>query len=115
MPSRVYFDLSTWHLINTVYQPARVAGTQEHGGLLRQPVHHTRLMRVIHDRLGHNLISRAEQAKIDVATTGLASLDLHLVERGIASRPETGRRPPPWRPTCNALSTAPAKPCNGLA
>lgn len=83
VPSRVYFDLSTWHLINTVYQPARVAELKSMAGFYGNPVHHTRLMRVIHDRLGHNLISRAEQAKIDVATTGLASLDLHLVERGL--------------------------------
>lgn len=83
VPSRVYFDLSTWHLINTVYQPARVAELKSMAGFYGNPVHHTRLMRVIHDRLGHNLISRAEQAKIDVATTGLATLDLGLVERGL--------------------------------
>lgn len=85
VPSRVYFDLSTWHLINTVYQPARVAELKAMGGFYGNPVHHTRLMRVINDRLGHNLISRAEHAKIDVATQGQAEIDLHLVEAQLKS------------------------------
>ncbi len=84
VPSRVYFDLSTWHLINTVYQPARVAELKNMGGFYGEPVHHTRLMKVINDRLGHGLISRAESAKIDVATQGQAQIDLSLVERELA-------------------------------
>ncbi|MGE5452143.1 MAG: Hsp70 family protein [Acidobacteriota bacterium] len=84
VPSRVYFDLSTWHLINTVYQPARVAELKNMGGFYGEPVHHTRLMKVINDRLGHGLISRAEAAKIDVATQGTAQIDLSLVERELA-------------------------------
>jgi hypothetical chaperone protein len=83
VPSRVYFDLSTWHLINTVYQPARTAELKNMGGFYGEPVHHTRLMKVINDRLGHGLISRAESAKIDVATQGQAQIDLAMVERGL--------------------------------
>ena len=49
VPSRVYFDLSTWHLINTVYQPARTAELKNMGGFYGEPVHHTRLMKVIND------------------------------------------------------------------
>ncbi|MDE1998840.1 MAG: Hsp70 family protein [Burkholderiales bacterium] len=81
VPSRVYFDLSTWHLINTVYQPARVAELKGMGGFYGNPAYHTRLMKVVLERLGHNLISRAESAKIDVATHGTADLDLSLIER----------------------------------
>ena len=29
VPSKVYFDLATWHLINTVYAPARLAELRE--------------------------------------------------------------------------------------
>jgi hypothetical chaperone protein len=35
----VYFDLATWHLINTVYTPARGRAAQ-HAQLLRRPRHH---------------------------------------------------------------------------
>ena len=43
VPSRVYFDLTTWHLINTVYQPARVAELRAMADFYGQPEHHRRL------------------------------------------------------------------------
>ena len=36
VPSRVYFDLATWHLINTVYIPAARGRTGAHARLLRR-------------------------------------------------------------------------------
>ena len=36
VPSGVYFDLATWHLINTVYTPARVGRAAAHARLLRR-------------------------------------------------------------------------------
>ncbi len=83
VPSKVYFDLATWHLINTVYSPGRVAelkGMKSFYADLRQ---HARLMEVIRQRLGHALIARAEAAKIAVAAGGDASIDLGLLEAGL--------------------------------
>lgn len=83
VPSGVYFDLATWHLINTVYSPGRVAELRGMRGFYGDARHHERLMVVVEERLGHELLARAEQAKIDVASGGDASIDLGHTERGL--------------------------------
>ena len=85
VPSRVYFDLATWHLINTVYNPARVAELRGMRGFYADPVHHDRLMTVLTERLGHELAARAEAAKIEVADGGATTIDLGHTERGLAA------------------------------
>lgn len=76
VPSRVYFDLATWHLINTVYGPARVAELSRMKSFYADPRHHARLMTVVTQRLGHALIGQAEAAKIAVAEGGHTVIDL---------------------------------------
>lgn len=84
VPSGVYFDLATWHLINTVYNPQRVAELRNMRAFYGNPKHHDRLMVVVTERLGHELAARAEQAKIDVAAGGDTRIDLSHVERALA-------------------------------
>ena len=86
VPSAVCFDLATWHLINTVYSPQRVAELRAMRGFYADAAQHRRLMTVLDERLGHALAARAEQAKIDVADGGVASIDLGCVEAGLALR-----------------------------
>ena len=86
VPSAVYFDLATWHLINTVYSPARLAELRSLRTWYADPAHHRRLMTVVEERQGHALAATAEQAKIDVATQGEALIDLNAVEPGLATR-----------------------------
>ncbi len=83
VPSAVYFDLATWHLINTVYSPQRVAELRQMRAFYDNALHHQRLMTVVTERLGHELAARAEQAKIDVAEGGDTRIDLGHVERGL--------------------------------
>ena len=85
LPTGVYFDLATWHLINTVYAPARLAELRGMKRWYADPRHHARLMEVLVHKLGHALAAAAEQAKIDVALSGQAQIDLGLVERGLAA------------------------------
>ena len=85
VPSGIYFDLATWHLINTVYAPARVSEWRGMRGWFADPAHHRRLMAVLEDRLGHALAGAAEQAKIDVATQGLAHVDLSMLENALSA------------------------------
>jgi hypothetical chaperone protein len=85
IPTSVYFDLATWHLINTLYKPARVAewrGMKSWFADLRQ---HRRLMAVLEDRLGHALAAAAEAAKITVAEHGQTRIDLGVVEQGLSA------------------------------
>ena len=48
------------------------------------PVQHARLMKVVGDQLGHDLLGQAERAKIDTAAGEAARIDLAWVERGLA-------------------------------
>ena len=84
VPSRVYFDLATWHLINTVYIPQRVAELARMRDFYGDTRLHDRLMRVVTQRLGHALAALAEQAKIDVADGGSTRLALEAIEAGLA-------------------------------
>ena len=85
VPSSVYFDLATWHLINTVYNPGRIAELRGMRGFYANPTHHDRLMTVLTERLGHELAARAEQAKIDVADGGATRIDLSHTERHLSA------------------------------
>jgi hypothetical chaperone protein len=85
LPNGIYFDLATWHLINTVYAPARLAELRSMKSWYAEPRHHARLLTVLEERLGHALAAAAEAAKIEVAQRGLAPVDLSLVEPGLAT------------------------------
>lgn len=91
VPSGIYFDLATWHLINTVYSPARLAEVRGMKSWYADPAHHRRLLATLQERLGHALAAAAEQAKIDVAQHGQALLDLGLLERGLGSALSAGQ------------------------
>ncbi len=80
VPSAVYFDLATWHLINTVYNPQRIAELRGAKRDYANPRHHERLMHVLTQRFGHELAARAEAAKIDLAQHGTTQVDLDLIE-----------------------------------
>lgn len=80
IPNRVYFDLATWHLINTVYAPKRVSELALMRHLFIETRHHDRLLRVVERRLGHALAAHAEEAKIGVAAGGETVIDLDEVE-----------------------------------
>jgi hypothetical chaperone protein len=80
LPNRVYFDLATWHLINTAYSPKRVSELSLMRHLYIETRQHDRLMRVLERRLGHALAAHAEEAKIGVAAGGETVIDLDEVE-----------------------------------
>jgi hypothetical chaperone protein len=85
VPSAVYFDLATWHLINTVYNPQRVVELRGMRSFYADPAQHRRLMTVVTEHYGHDLVARAEAAKIAVAGGGRSTIDLDHVEAGLAS------------------------------
>ncbi|MET0211004.1 MAG: Hsp70 family protein [Burkholderiaceae bacterium] len=83
VPSGIYFDLATWHLINTCYSPQRMLELRGMKNFYGDPRHHQRLMTVLEDRLGHELANRAEDAKIEVSGGGDCRIDLGLIENGL--------------------------------
>ncbi|CAE6812201.1 Hsp70 family protein [Paraburkholderia nemoris] len=118
IPNRIYFDLATWHLINTVYSPKRVSELALMRHLFLQTKHHDRLMRVVDRRLGHALAAHAEEAKIGVAAGGETVIDLDEVEDDLrlafdeaqlikAGQDETQRIVQAARDTVQAAGVAP--------
>jgi hypothetical chaperone protein len=85
VPSAVYFDLATWHLINTVYLPQRVSELASMRTFYGDTRLHDRLMTVVTQRLGHALAAMAEHAKIEVADGGHTRVALDAVEAGLAA------------------------------
>jgi hypothetical chaperone protein len=80
MPSRIYHDLATWHLINPCYAPARVLEQRGQRSSFTNPLQHERLMRVLSERLGHALAQAAEAAKIQAAEQGEVISALPLLD-----------------------------------
>ena len=81
VPSRIFFELSTWHLINWLYQPRALAQAQALWTNYADRNLHQRLMQVLQQRQGHRLAHDVEQAKIRCSErNGDAALDLSYVE-----------------------------------
>lgn len=84
VPNKVYFDLATWHLINTVYGPNRVAELRAMKPFYADLRQYDRLMVVVQQRLGHVLAAMAEDAKIAIADTRTTRIALDRLEPGLA-------------------------------
>jgi hypothetical chaperone protein len=80
VPSKIYFDLATWHLINTTYVPNRLVELRTMRTMYNDQRAHERLMRVLEQHRGHDLAARSELAKIDVSESGSAVIDLDFIE-----------------------------------
>ncbi len=84
VPSRVFMDLSTWHLIQWLYLPRALSQAQGLRVNYSDVGLHQRLMRVLQQRDGHRIAHEVEQAKIrcsqqDAPTT----VDLTGIEPGL--------------------------------
>jgi hypothetical chaperone protein len=84
VPSLVYFDLSTWHRINLLYSPKFVGTVRELQAFFTDPRPYGRLVQVIEQRLGHELLGRTEAAKIELSQSSHATLDMRAIEMGLA-------------------------------
>jgi hypothetical chaperone protein len=81
VPNKVFFDLSTWHLIQWLYTAKAVREAQGLRSNYQDTRLHERLMTVLEERLGHRLANTMEQGKIAVSQTGAAqTLDLGWME-----------------------------------
>ena len=86
VPSAVFFDLATWHLIHWRYVPRALREAQALRVNYTDLNLHRRLMTVLDERLGHHMANDVEQAKIASSQRGdTALLDLSYVERGLGA------------------------------
>jgi hypothetical chaperone protein len=84
VPSGIYFDLATWHLINTCYTPARVLEWRGMREWYADERLHARLMTILTQRLGHALAAHAEDAKIALSAAPITHVDLASIEPRLA-------------------------------
>jgi hypothetical chaperone protein len=87
VPSRIFFDLSTWHLINWLYQPRALSQAQALWTNYTDIRLHQRLVRVLTQRHGHHIAHEVEQAKIRCSQLDADTpLELSYVEAGLAAQ-----------------------------
>jgi hypothetical chaperone protein len=86
VPSRIFFDLSTWHLIQWLYLPRALSQAQSLRVNYSDVRLHERLMQVLKNRDGHRLAHEVEQAKIRCSQSDAGTeVDLSDVERGLSA------------------------------
>ena len=84
VPSRVFFDLATWHLIHWQYQPKAIAHAQTLRSNYSDARLHERLMQVLTERHGHHIAHEVEQAKIRCSVTRAdTGIDLSVIEHDL--------------------------------
>ncbi len=85
VPSGVFHDLSTWHLIQWLYSPQRLRDAQALRSSYGNTALHERLLRVLTAHEGHRLANAVEQAKIEVSNHQTAQpLDMEWLEPGLS-------------------------------
>jgi hypothetical chaperone protein len=90
VPSRTFFDLSTWHLIQWLYLPRALSQAQGLRVNYTDPRLHERLMTVLKERAGHHVAHEVEQAKIRCSQSdGATQVDLSCVEPDLLAALDT--------------------------
>jgi hypothetical chaperone protein len=86
VPSRVFFDLSTWHLINWLYTPKAMQDARGLRTSYTDPHLHRRLLHVLAHHLGHRVASEVELAKICGSSRAEGTaIELSCIEDGLAA------------------------------
>jgi hypothetical chaperone protein len=81
VPSSVFFDLSTWHLIHHAYSRKSLHNAAELWRLYTDRSLHERLLLVLKERLGHQILAQVEAAKIACSVSAAtADIDLDFLE-----------------------------------
>jgi hypothetical chaperone protein len=84
VPSSIYRELSTWHMVNALYSQKSKAALFTHRDMYGSKLFYARLTKVLEDRLGHQLLAQAEQAKIHASDQGHFVMRLDDVEKALS-------------------------------
>ena len=75
-PSWYFFDLATWHRIGFLYDPKVLTEVRAVLREAQEPEKIERLLRVLEQRKGHELLAGVETAKIELSGADVATLNL---------------------------------------
>lgn len=83
MPSNIFFNLATWHTINSAYTRQTLAEQKELVLDAAEPQRTARLIQLLEKRAGHWLANEVEHAKIALSDQTDATLRLDMLEAGL--------------------------------
>lgn len=84
VPSGVFFDLCTWHLIHQTYTRKALHAAKELWTNYTDKTLHARLMRALEEQHGHRMLAGVEAAKIACSISGQNALvELDFLDRAI--------------------------------
>ncbi len=87
VPSGVFFDLSTWHLIHQSYARKNLAHAADLRDAYTDRALHQRLLHVLQERVGHHILANVETAKIACSLSGAAAtVDLDCIARDLTAQ-----------------------------
>ena len=84
MPSNIFFNLATWHTINSAYTRQVYAEQRELSLEAQEPDKVARLLTLIDKRAGHWLANEVELGKIALSDQECATLRLDYLQAGLA-------------------------------
>ena len=87
MPSAPYHELATWATINFAYTYRNERMLAELVSLASEPEKVERLLKLVHQRLGHRLALAVEDGKIALSAQDTVAVPLHFLEAGLAVAP----------------------------
>lgn len=83
IPSRIYYDLATWHSINAAYTYRVLTEQKRFSFDSQEPEKMARLLTLIEKRAGHWLANEVEQAKIALSDHEHTTMALDRIETGL--------------------------------
>jgi hypothetical chaperone protein len=85
MPRAPYHELATWATINFTYTYRNEREVRSLVVDSREPEKTSRLLRTLHNRLGHRIAFSVEDAKIALSDSESIDIDLGFIERGLTA------------------------------
>lgn len=85
MPKAIYFELANWALINFAYTYKSERDVRELLAQAREPEKVSRLLKTLHQRLGHRIAFTVEDAKIALSDAESARLPLFFLEASLSA------------------------------
>ena len=86
VPSGVFFDLSTWHLIHQSYSRKSLAQAADLRDAYTDRTLHQRLVHVLQERVGHHILANVETAKIACSLSNASAVvNLDCIARDLTA------------------------------
>lgn len=84
MPVSLYYDLTSWHLLNNLYSNKNINTIKDLYLVSEQKILVNRAIHVLQKQLGHYLLQAAENSKIKLSTSVDDTMDISKVEHDLS-------------------------------